>query len=118
MTSYCQSWAASFTAVTIASGVMPGPDGIFRGSVWPLARTLTLVPPMSMTRTAGIATTLFTRTALETSPHFTGLAQSHKAQPTFSHGKADQRLDASRARQKFAHFSCGRPARLLSCEMA
>ena len=39
------------TADTICLGVKVGPEGNFRGSVWPLTRALTLFPPMSMTST-------------------------------------------------------------------
>src|SRR5262245_16347304 len=48
--SYFQSSASALTLATIASGVRVGPDGNFRGSACPLARHLTLVPPISTTR--------------------------------------------------------------------
>src|SRR5579863_1140090 len=57
-TSYFQSLAISLTPETICFGVIFGPDGNFRGSFCPVARTLTLVPPTS------IASTFMTRPLL------------------------------------------------------
>jgi hypothetical protein len=42
-----------FTNWTIFRGVMLGPEGYFRGSFSPVARSLTFVPPTSITRTFG-----------------------------------------------------------------
>src|SRR5580658_266617 len=50
-TSYFQSLVSSLTPETICRGVIFGPDGNFRGSFRPVARTLTVVPPTSTTST-------------------------------------------------------------------
>src|SRR4051794_16458216 len=50
MTSKFQSLVRCLTASTIWAGVRPGPEGCLRTSSLPLSLTLTLVPPMSMTR--------------------------------------------------------------------
>ena len=41
--------AAARTARTIPSAVISGPDGILHTSCWPVARSLMLVPPTSIT---------------------------------------------------------------------
>jgi|SRR5215472_8950116 len=48
-----QSRTDFLTTRTILRGVMPGPDGHFRGSFCPVASILMLVPPTSITRTLG-----------------------------------------------------------------
>src|SRR3954471_8355335 len=48
--SYSQSPANSWTASISRAGVSFLPEVALRGSVWPVARILNLVPPMSMTR--------------------------------------------------------------------
>src|ERR1700733_9590077 len=48
-----QSRTDFFTKRTILLAVMSGPEGIFRGSFWPVASSLMLVPPTSMTRILG-----------------------------------------------------------------
>src|SRR5467141_1194428 len=53
MRSYSQSLVASLICFTILPGVMVGPEGKRRGSFWPVASILTLVPPTSMTRILG-----------------------------------------------------------------
>src|SRR5574340_599418 len=50
---YCQSLVALRTEVAMRRAVMSGPDGIFTGVLWPVASTLTCVPPTSITRTFG-----------------------------------------------------------------
>src|SRR3984893_7673318 len=52
-TSYAQSLTASCTSLTICFAVIRGPDGSLIGCRWPLAKTLTFVPPMSITSTRG-----------------------------------------------------------------
>src|ERR1700681_999997 len=52
-TSYAQSLTASCTLLTICFAVIRGPDGILIGCRWPLAKTLTFVPPTSITSTRG-----------------------------------------------------------------
>src|SRR6185295_12514856 len=52
-TSYCQPAAASFTFATIFAAVSFGPDGNLIGSLSPVARILTWLPPTSMTRSRG-----------------------------------------------------------------
>src|SRR5215472_17787387 len=49
--SYSQSVMISRTAATIWEGVNVGPLGYFRGSLAPVANTLTCVPPTSITNT-------------------------------------------------------------------
>src|ERR1700730_14558012 len=51
--SYSQSLVASLTCLTMLPGVMVGPEGKRRGSFWPDASVLTLVPPTSITRILG-----------------------------------------------------------------
>src|SRR5579864_2896430 len=51
--SYSQSLVASLTCFTMLPGVRVGPEGKRRGSFWPEASILTLVPPMSITRILG-----------------------------------------------------------------
>ena len=48
-----QSRTDFLTTRTILRGVMPGPDGYFRGSFCPVASILMFVPPTSITRTLG-----------------------------------------------------------------
>jgi len=48
-----QSRTDFLTTRTILRGVMPGPDGYFRGSFCPEASILMFVPPTSITRTLG-----------------------------------------------------------------
>ena len=48
-----QSRTDFLTKRTILLAVMVGPDGILRGSFWPVASSLMLVPPTSMTRIFG-----------------------------------------------------------------
>src|SRR5262249_7298164 len=48
--SYFQSAVLSFTSETSRSGVKSFPDGNLREASWPVASSLTFVPPMSMTR--------------------------------------------------------------------
>src|SRR5215831_15866948 len=50
-TSYFQSLASSLAPATICSAVRVGPEANFRGSLCPVARSLTLVPPTSTTST-------------------------------------------------------------------
>src|ERR1700674_48576 len=59
--SYFQSLTHALTSRTILPAVIVGPDGILRGSFCPVASSLMLVPPASMTRTFGVfaARTLF-----------------------------------------------------------
>src|ERR1700704_4850451 len=56
-----QSLTQALTSRTILPAVMVGPEGILRGSFCPVASSLMLVPPVSMTRTFGAfaARTLF-----------------------------------------------------------
>src|SRR5215469_4259917 len=49
--SYFQSAVIFFTPATICLAVNLGPDANFRGSLSPVTRTLTCVPPTSITRT-------------------------------------------------------------------
>src|SRR5262249_26318484 len=56
MASYSQSWARARIVSTSLAGVKSRPEGALRGSVWPVTRAFTLVPPMSMVRIdAGVA---------------------------------------------------------------
>src|ERR1700682_4906080 len=50
---------ALFTYSTIRVGVMLAPEGILTGSAWSTVRTLTLVPPTSMTTIFGLAAFFF-----------------------------------------------------------
>src|SRR5262245_61600306 len=50
-TSYFQSLVMRFTPVTMSLGFIFGPDGNLRRSFCPVTRTLTLVPPTSITNT-------------------------------------------------------------------
>ncbi len=50
MQSYFQERVAFFTARTILAAVMEAPDGIFTESFCPVIRSLTFVPPTSITR--------------------------------------------------------------------
>src|SRR5580658_173190 len=43
----------SFTSRTMLRGVIVGPDGYFRTVFCPVAKSLTFVPPTSITRTLG-----------------------------------------------------------------
>src|SRR5277367_2634705 len=52
--SYFQSAVAFFTSFTIFPGVIVGPDGYFRGSFSPVAKSFTFVPPTSITSTRGL----------------------------------------------------------------
>src|SRR5712664_4767931 len=56
-----QSFTHFLTTRTILPAVIVGPEGILRGSFCPVASSLMLVPPTSMTRTFGVfpACTLF-----------------------------------------------------------
>src|SRR6266850_4427045 len=60
-----QSFTHFLTTRTILPAVIVGPEGILRGSFCPVASSLMLVPPVSMTRTFGVcaARTLFTAVA-------------------------------------------------------
>ena len=50
MQSYFQERVAFFTALTILAAVMEGLEGIFTGDFCPVIRSLTWVPPTSITR--------------------------------------------------------------------